>query len=63
MSVEVKDAKLDTSEGTTGASLQKDEIWEDKSHSYRQEGLQETNNCYLLYAYLHVDLHFWSVNL
>lgn len=63
MSAEVKDAKLDTSEGTTGASCQKDEIWEDKSHSYRQEGLQGMNICYLLYANLHVDLHFLSKSL
>lgn len=57
------DAQLDILEGTTGASLQMDEMWEDKSHSQRQKELQETNiNC-PLYAYFHVDLHFLSINL
>lgn len=63
MSVEVKDAKLDTLEGTTGASLQRDVMWEDKSHSQRQEGLQKTHiNC-PLYAYFLADMHFLSINL
>lgn len=54
------DAKLDILEGTTEASLQRDDVWEDKSLSQRQEELQETNiNC-PLYAYFHVDGVFWA---